>query len=426
MSTNPAQQDAAKVLELFPHIGATALFKKHVRGEGALAATDGTHIFLSQRYFELDRKKRRGILIHEYLHCVMSHPERAALLLLREGSAFDMRRLNVAADALINETIRIEIGRRPRHLDLPDNLYYLKEVAAELYNLGVVKSKDEISLAATSMEALYFLLGEALDKAKDILSRGESQAQPTSTADRAAQSAARKIVDWCEEDPDLKPAEGTPEQLRGQIEKQKQINANASSTYGSEAGSLVDRLKGDIPKSRTPWERVLRHLGAKHLSKTRSRNPRRPSNGMLSREGMGGADIWQPGRIRSPQPRALVIADSSGSIDLSIYARFLGELDRMRKRTNASFDFATADTSIKPRTKVDELTDLKSLKFEGRAGTSFIEPLSVAEKEAYDLVIYMTDLAGSFPKACKVPVIWAAPLADAEKRSAPFGRLLAI
>ena len=58
MSANPAQQDAAKVLELFPHIGATALFKKHVRGEGALAATDGTHIFLSQRYFELNPTKQ--------------------------------------------------------------------------------------------------------------------------------------------------------------------------------------------------------------------------------------------------------------------------------------------------------------------------------------------------------------------------------
>ncbi len=427
MSTNPAQDDAAKVLELFPHIGATTLFKKHVRAEGALAATDGTYIFLSGRYFDLDRNKRRGILLHEYLHCIMSHPERAALLRIREGSTFDMRRLNVAADALINETIRIEIKSRPRHLDLPGNLYYLKEVAAELRNLGIIQSTDDITLAKTSMEALYVLLGEALDKARHILSPPDDPAaRHAEDSGTKARTAAGKIIDWCDEAPDLKPAEGSPEELRRKVEKQKQINANATSTYGSAAAGIIERLSGDIPKSTTPWEQVLRHLGAKHLSRHRSRSNRRPSNGLLSRESMGRADIWQPGRMRSPQPRALVLADSSGSIDLAQFARFLGHLDRLRKRTNAAFDFATADTAISPRTQIDEMTNLKSLKFEGRGGTSFVEPLSVAEKEGYDLVIYMTDLAGTFPKSCKVPTIWAAPLADAEKRSVPFGRLLAI
>ena len=138
------------------------------------------------------------------------------------------------------------------------------------------------------MEQLYFLLGKAKDLAQEIFA--ESQNEITSDLSNAASrqlrrkhQAAKKIIDWCNEEPDLKPAEGKPAQLRSQIEKQKQINANALSTYGSDRAGLVERLKGDIPKSATPWESVIRHLGAKHLGRSRLRSPRRPSPAPLSR-----------------------------------------------------------------------------------------------------------------------------------------------
>lgn len=427
---NPAPRESAKVLELFPHFGSTALFKKHVKQEvGAIAATDGRTVYLSPRFFTLARNERHGVLLHEYLHCVLSHPQRAGILRLTEGAEFCLKTLNVAADALINHVIRLEARRRSRHLALPANLYYFDTVIAELEHLGIVQS-NSMKPDTTSMEALYFLLKRAKQIACQILEQErEDHAGDASASDRQQRrrrEAARKIEAWCSEDADLVPAEGSYENLTGEIRRQNEINANAASSYGHTTSSLLDYIKGDIPRSKTPWERVVRRLGSRYLSRKRRRSPRKPSGSLLSQEAMGGACFWDAGRKRSPDPRALVIADSSASVDMSIYAKFLGELDRLRKRTNAIFDFVTADTRMYQPCEVTNATDLKKLRFEGRGGTSFIEPLKQAEQGRYDLVIYMTDLEGSFPASCKLPVIWAAPIDKAEKHPVPFGRVIAI
>lgn len=422
---NPATREAAKVLELFPHFGATALFKKHTKTEiEPLAATDGTTVYLSPRYFGLARSERHGVLLHEYLHCVLSHPQRAGILKLAEGLEFCGKTVNVAADALINHVIRREAQRRSRHLALPANLYYFDMVITELEQLGVV-TPQSMKPDNTSMEALYFLLKRAKQIAEQLLGEGPGDAGEGRQAGRRVE-AARKIQAWCSQDADLVPADGSYDELTSQIRTQNEINASSASTYGHVAASLLDAIKGDIPKSKTPWERVLRHLGSRFLSRKRRRSPRKPSGNMLSQEAIGDARFWDAGRRRSPDPRALVIADSSGSIDMRIYGKFLGELDRMRKRTNATFDFVTADTKMYQPCEVTDATDLKKLRFEGRGGTSFIEPLRRAEQGQYDLVIYMTDLEGAFPKKCKLPVIWAAPIDKAEKHAVPFGRVIAI
>ena len=131
--------------------------------------------------------------------------------------------------------------------------------------------------------------------------------------------------------------------------------------------------------------------------------------------------------MRSPRPKALIIADSSGSISMDMYLGFLGELDGMRRRTNATLLFALADTALDQADirEITGTTDLRSLSLDGRGGTNFIQPLAEAEKIGVDLVIYMTDLDGPFPEKCSVPVIWVAPESKANKQL-PFGRLIAI
>lgn len=430
--------DAAKIVELYPQIGSTALFLKHVRDDRALAATDGVHVYLSEQFFDLEQKHRRGVLKHEYLHSALSHPERAGLMHMKEGKAFSMRRFNAAADALINTTIErnARAGQRSRHIGLPDlGLIYFDPMVAALKALGF--KTDHLSLGTSTVEQLYLLLGKAEVAARDELARQPDEGSPSGqTADdikarqkqRETRAAAQKILDWCEQDADLQPASGTAEEMRDTIRRNTEKLKNSRALHGNAAGDMFEYLSGDIPVSKTAWEKQFRYLAARFLGRERKKVHSRPANSVLSQRAMGSRVVWEPGRRREPAPRVLVIGDSSGSIMLADYAKFLGEVDRMRKRTAAIVDFTTADTRIGTITAISDATKLAEIKFDGRGGTSFVQPLQYAEEQGYDLVVYMTDLAGSFPKKCSVPVIWAVLEGATEqaKPSVPFGRVIEI
>ena len=92
----------------------------------------------------------------------------------------------------------------------------------------------------------------------------------------------------------------------------------------------------------------------------------------------------------------------------------------MRRRTNARLLFAQADTELGEITEVKTSADIKRLHIIGRGGTDFINPLRDAEKIRPDVIIYMTDLDGSFPESCSVPVIWVS--INTNNKKPPFGR----
>lgn len=435
MNHNPAAQDAAKVLELYPQMGSTALFLPHVRDEFALAATDGNKVYLSSRYFALEPNDRRGVLLHEYLHAALSHPERAGMMRLKLGAAFSLSRFNAAGDALINTSIKNDAasGQKSRHLGLPDiGLIYFKAMIDAMKKLGV--ETDDLTLNTATIEQLYFRLGEAEAAARERLADQSDALDQTSGGlqqDKArrhvAEQAARTIIDWCTAEPDLQPAEGTLDELRRAVVANTERLRNAKSTYGHAPANLIEQIKGDIPQSKTPWEKKFRYLAARHLGRERPKTPFRPSNAMLSQFALGSAPVWTPGRQRSPSPRVLVVADSSGSVGIDQYARMLGEIERMRRRTNAIISFALADAALHTVHEITRSTALAAIGFEGRGGTSFIPALAYAEANAFDLVIYMTDLEGTFPATCKVPVIWAyIENHRSSLPSVPFGDLLVI
>ena len=431
MSTRIAQTECATVLQSFPMMGSTALFMDHCKGDVEYAATNGKIVYLGDKFFPLDRKMKQGILLHEYTHACLSHPQRAAVLKIKEGKAYDGRILNIAADSIINDGIAAEARRKPV-IALPEGAIYLSKMLEDLLKIGAISSKDEVSSSKNSIEQIYFLLKDAQKRANDLVAAPENKIDDNATEtqkneqqqQKEARKAANRLLETLKDPQDLIEAPGTMDQLLQDIRKQTERLKNAQ-TYGKHGSNILEHFKGDIPQSTTPWEQHFRTLTARYLAKKRTKNRSRPSGAMISHDAMGNRGLWEPGRKRPPMPKALVIGDSSGSIDLGDFGKMLGEVKSMKRRTNAHVDFGTADTALHYVKPIDEAGDISSMKFEGRGGTNFIDALSYAEKHRYDVVIYLTDLCGTFPASCKVPVIWGV-IGDHRNLTAPFGRVIRI
>lgn len=415
---NPARYNSSKVLELFPMIAGTALFLNHTRGNVPIAATNGTDVIFGDGFFKFSDPEKNGVVLHEYLHCALSHPERGGVLRNKIGEEYCPIGFNIAADAIINHTIEIESAKRS-NITLPEGCIEFRKIKKCLTDLDI-DGADHITTSSISVEELYFYIMKAKNQEKPS-KENKGQGSSKSIDLDAADTAWQEIQDMFEDEPDLKAASGSTEDLQDKIRENTAKLDHAKYQAGSDTGSLIERISGDIPKTKIRWETSFRNITAKHLSRDRHKNPRKPSNGMLSYDSMGRSRIWEQGRSRRPIPRCLVLADTSGSIFMEIYMKFLGELDGMRRRTNAHLFFAQADTEVKNIRQIKNTNEIRTLHIEGRAGTDFIKPLKYAEEGNYDLVIYMTDLEGTFPSKCDVPVIWVSPKTKTNI-TPPFGR----
>ena len=403
-------------------MGSTALFMDHVEGDVPIAATNGRQVIFGPGFMPLTEAEKNGVVLHEYMHCVLSHPQRAGLLRLKLRDAYCPTGFNIAADALINHVIR-EDSARSSLLALPDGCIDIRKIREDLVTLGII-DKDGLDPVATNVETIYEKLMQARamqqedeDDPNNAAGGGPAEGKRT----EAEQKALDRIGSMFNDEPDLVADSGTLEELKDRIREQTARLDNARS-FGSSKGDLLERIRGDIPKGRVPWESSFRTITAKHLTRERKKTNRKPSGSMISRDAMGSRAVWEPGRMRTPRPKALVISDSSGSISMDMYLGFLGELSGMRRRTNATLLFALADTELGEVREITDTTDLRGLSLEGRGGTNFIKPLESAEAMCVDLIIYMTDMDGPFPDRCGVPVIWVAP--EGKGKEPPFGRLI--
>lgn len=434
---SPVKIEAAHVLRKFPIIGSTCLLLQHKRREGLIAATDGKTVWFGKKYFEFKSSERQGVLLHEYLHVALAHPARGGLVRNREGNNYSPEGFNIAADAIINDTIRKYTGYS-ESISLPEGGVVFSKLLKDIIQILGDNELRKINSSNISVEKLYRILMQAKSKAQNILEqKTTSQKSEKATQDKsssvsneankkAQELSSQRLIDMFSEEPDLQAQNGSFEELNEEIRNQSQRIANSRSTYGNTGADIFEKLRGDLPVSKISWKKQFRSVTAKYLGKERKKNYNRPSGSMISRHAMGQKFIWEPGRKRSPQPKVLVIGDSSGSITMKDYLKFLGETEAMKRRTGAKIDFASADTKIREITSVETIKSIRKINFKGRGGTSFIQPLQYAEKENYNLVIYLTDMDGAFPDKCKVPVIWAVTNEINAAKKHPFGRMLCL
>ena len=71
----------------------------------APAWTDGRTIFYGPAFEDLAADVQMGVAAHQILHVALRHPARDRAMRLRLGEEADPRLFNIAADALVNETL---------------------------------------------------------------------------------------------------------------------------------------------------------------------------------------------------------------------------------------------------------------------------------------------------------------------------------
>ncbi|WP_460275524.1 vWA domain-containing protein [Celeribacter sp. ULVN23_4] len=417
-----------KLVEMDPAFGSLTLWCKHrdarpkeitvftqaaegasrtatLRYDLAPAYTDGETIWYGAKFADWTLDEQVAVCAHEIMHVACRHVTRGKSLANRLGASYNPALFNIATDAIINETLR-RAGYK-----VPDG-----GVALTALWVDVLKKKwQDIQVALTELDAetLYHMLATAAEQSQsaanalDVLAGqtfGDLDARGAVTAD------ALKDAEWAT-----------------RLERALSAGARAGRGIGVHAHSL-----GDLPKSKTPWEVVLRCLVTKAVTRSPQPTFTRPSRRWLAlaseaQKQMEESPAFEQGRINEKGlPRVAVCLDVSGSISPGLLRRFGGEISGISKRTGAELSLIVFDHGIQldQRLKARELDkELADLNFKRGGGTSFVEPVEAAMAHDPSIIVMLTDLFGPFGVPPTAPVIWAVPRTGA---TAPFGKIVVL
>ncbi len=376
---------------------------------GAAVTTDGHTLFYTPAFAALPLREQAGWVAHAVLHVALRHVPRRQALRARVGQV-DAQLWNLCADAVVQSALA-----HLRWLDRPAGVADLPTLLDQVLERT---EPEEAALARWDVERLYAACDDRDAQGRDgrraarLRRLGQGQAADLlepGAGERAPrpEQEAQLARDWCER------------LLRGQADD------------GAQA--LVRVLLADLPRTRTPWEHVLRaHLG-RALSRRVALNWSRPSRAWLANRGRAGAGgagrmPWEPGTTASRRvPRLVVAVDVSGSVDEALLARFAREIVSLTRRLEAPWTLVVGDDAVREVCHFEPgRGDFGRLPARGGGGTDFTPLLQEAARHRPDLIVVLTDLDGPARERPACPVLWAVPEtgAQAAPPPAPFGQVL--
>lgn len=430
-------RDLRLLMQFEPALAGIALWVTfHNVEDGSVAWTDGKRVCAGAQYEKFDEAERCGVVLHELYHVALGHPARALRMRLADQS-FDAKLANVAADAIINASIRVTTAAYATRVRLPEGAISLADLLRE-HNLPFAGVPEAQAVSKWSMESLYAALKASGAEAKDSqLTVGDDvrddNGDPSDgdvIGDGAGERDARGDRDGVRPEPRRARAPGahTDEALRGEIEGwQKRL----TSMWGSVPG-LRETLIGDVPAVPTKWEPHLRSFLTRSIGKPGRANYSKPSRrytalerGMWNEEGVRLP--FEPGRDYPKKSARIGLAiDTSSSMTDEILKRVVGEVAAIMRQTNATILLLTADTDVTSAVElrgVDGERTLRDFSCKGRGGTDFAPALAAMRAWKPDVAVYLTDLCGPCGEKPIFPVMWAV-IPGYDHASAPFGRIV--
>lgn len=392
-----------------PAMAALALWCDHRdRDHGPAAETTGQTILYGPAFDTLPRHEQIGLAAHHILHVALRHSPRLAAHALRMGDRFDATLWQIAADAIINETLLAAGYALPRPALTLTGL-----LAAALDTTAAPRQ----ALADWDVDRLYHRLRDSSQGSGDAQSRARAHAQ--------AQGHA----------PDLHPTQGpsdTPEE-------KTDADWHRHLSRALEAGRLAGRGIGaaglrlaDIPSPETPWDLILRRLLTRATLAQPYPTHRRPARAWIAAIAQAQATntpepAFQPGTARdTPAPRIVIALDTSSSITDDALALLMAETAAITRRTRAELHLIPFDETPAPPVKLDPATapqQLRSLQAPRGGGTAFAPAFTAAAALHPSILIVLTDLEAPLPPKPRFPVIWATPDARHAPQP-PWGTLL--
>jgi predicted metal-dependent peptidase len=424
--THRGTRAVQRLVEFAPATGGLALWVRHVdlpdspaaaaaQTRGAtrppLLCTDGHTLFYDPGFESLKLPEQAGLVAHEVLHVALRHPQRYTELQRLIGDA-DLKLFNTCADAIINSTLG-----HLSWLQLPPNAVTLEALLNSALGLspGV-----EAALLEWDVERLYRAIDDRQKNGRD----GSKRRDDGPRSSRVRQLGAATATD-------LMPGTGPDDAPDAQAEQLREWSERLLRAHASDADfSLLRTLLADMPRTRTPWEQVLRVQLARSLAPQRELSWSRPSRSYIANQGRAGPNRrmpFEPGTSATRKvPRLVVMVDVSGSVEKPLMERFAREIEALTRRHGAGLVLIVGDDKVRSVAHFEPgQSELRGLTFEGGGGTDFTPLLKEADTYRPDLGIFLTDLDGPARYKPRWPVIWAVPEACAEAQ-APFGRKLVL
>ncbi len=400
-----------RLLEHAPSAGGLALWVRHQDVDdpaAPLITTDGLSAFYGPGFEALPLPEQTGRVAHTVLHIALRHAQRFHALQRLLGDV-DRELFNLCADALVNSAIAHHAW-----LALPAGALRLDRLVAVALKQP---QTEEAALLAWDVERLYHALDDRRLPQVPAPRRDGQKAAAARALGRAHAHDLQPAADSAPED-DAEATRAWTERL---------LRAHAADGEFL----LLRTLMADLPRSRTPWEQVLRVLLARALSPQPGASWSRPSRSWLGNRGRAGAHgrlPWEPGRSATRAvPRLVVMVDVSGSVDDGLLARFTHEVDALSRRLECGVTVVLGDDRVQQVVRFEAgRSKLRGLAITGGGDTDFTPLLEEADRHAPDIGLFFTDLEGGTRFQPRWPVVWAVPApAGGSAPAAPrFGRLL--
>lgn len=427
--------------------GNVETFRKKV--EFAPAYTNGSIVWYGTKFATWTLEEKMAVCAHEIMHISLRHVTRGKKLAQRLGNLYDAEVFNIATDAIINETLRL-VGYQ-----LPGNVVFLVELFEKTFG---EKIKAEDAIGQWDAEKLYMrIMNERKSQAgsgqgqsssagggQGGSEQGDSDGDQSEGGDGSGSGAGESQADKAKayaKDKDFHHDMDTsgplsPNDAQEDSEWQQRLERALRQSSGRQAGTGIGRLGhkiADIPKSRTPWELLLRRM----INKAITRSPR-PTYTSPARRWIGAEDnarrhnlptpAFEPGFVKqNAQPRVVVGVDVSGSIGDQELEIFCGEISAIGRKTGCEIHVLVFDTQVLSQQKLENADlerEIRKIDFARGGGTSFVDVLQKAKEIDPSIIVILTDLYGPFGEDPGVPVIWASP--EETPPEPPFGTLLSL
>lgn len=403
-----------------------------------IACTDGDSVWYGQEYADMKPPERAYVYVHELLHGILRHPDRAMLKRLAAGT-LNPSLWNYAGDAIINESIDANRAMPSGMFTHPEKfppvlmkmIHSAIKEAVEFSGETAPSNYDPKAKNGQQIEVVYGWLMWAHDAVRRNRkqSEGESgQGQPGSgepesgggtMIERMAREPAWDLIEQLEKLQEILDKGESPTTMIDEINRRmeeakvkiEQV-VQGLKLQGKGQGSLLLELVNDLPLAVVPWNRhlrkvVTRGMGTK-LNDSYTRYGINTLFGLVTRQ----KNIqFSPGTtIYTERPRILVILDVSGS-HISMLTQCFAEIWSIAAQKGAVVEVMTFDDGVQQTIVIDTIQDLKKLLREGirgGGGTSLSSVFDDASKlrDPYRAVIVMTDGYLTQPKKPKFGVIW--------------------
>lgn len=307
---------------------------------------------------------REGVLVHEVLHVVLRHLDRA------EGVT-DRQLFNVAADLAVNRLV----GRR----FLPAGALFVEDMPEEwdLPDDGTAEEYYEI-LRKQRPPATHLAFGDGEGKA----GRGSHETWPG-----GSQATGPSDVN------DGFGSDGIRRSAMNDLVQAAVRDTKA--THGSIPAGLQRAIDAAVPRrSRTDWRRMMHLFGTSGMTTYLKPTIMSPSRRFGTVPGV---------RVRQRQSLAVAV-DTSGSIEADLLATFFGEVHALW-RLGIDVTVIECDAAIRPE-GVWRYRGRMALRAEGGGGTDFDPPIEWANSHAVDGLVYLTDGDGGRSLPCRRRLLW--------------------